>query len=239
MRFPWARAVSVFLILASLTTAGSARAQLLFNSSASGSAYAYGNLSMAYASCTINTTATGGAKNCSSGHNSNVELVGVAQSRSGTTLEIESTSGTGSNIFDGSTASQYLQFNLSITPASGSLGLSAIQATVAGGPANNSGVFATVSEVSGNAFTTFTSSLSTNSLSGSFTLIPVGSAETIQIMVGVQPGSTLSLNNVRLLLTPAPEPATLALFGIGLAGLTAARRRRRQHPRSSLHQRIA
>jgi hypothetical protein len=125
-----------------------------------------------------------------------------------------------------------------ITVSSASLALTG-SATLAGGGADL--LAADLSKISGGeaspsgAFSAFSTNLSANpnkvtaafaSAVNSFSV----SKDLKVIGYGATPGSTLVLSSFSQIYSPAaPEPISLSVLGVGLAGLVAARRARRRH----------
>ena len=233
------------MLLATLGTPGPARADsniiispsspakpLLYStSSAAGQAYQYGDMTFSFSNCV----------QCGS-----LELLAVMNSRGGTEIEIVEAPFAGSSIFSQTTGSTgsgdaSLSFTLTVGLITGSHGISSVTNILDGSDkvtstgatviTNNSKV---TSVLSGFSVTPVagvqTSDLTNTSTTTTFSAVKSGSlsfTDKFNDNAGSvnASGYTLKLTDVKLLFSPAPEPASIALFVTGLMGLTAARRR--------------
>jgi hypothetical protein len=200
-----------------------ARAQLALNAS-SGNGYSYANLGFSFSTCTINGNA------CAS--NTRIQLAGISSVRGTRTFDIMSTVSQTTNILIGNNKS--LTFSLLVTPLTGSAGVSSIQVSTFGSSStgDNTLVSATATGAPGLTPASVVGILGTPG-SGTQTFVPVGSSETINMSLNTGGVGTLRLLDVKLLFYAAPEPASIALFLSGLAGLTVARRRFKLRQRST------
>ena len=207
-----------------LGAAAQVRAQTTFLANLANGSFTYGDTSFTISGCNY----SGGA--CTT---DNAKIITVFNGRGGT--EIELAPQTGSTIFSNAVnaTNTTLSFTLKVTPQAGSRGLSAIQDILAGSAGTASegntrvtslldsfSVTATPASISSNLNATSTGT--SFALTSSPVTFNVSLAVTSRGTTGVD---TLQLNNVKLWFTPAPEPASIALFASGLIGLAAARRR--------------
>jgi hypothetical protein len=232
---------SGFILLAALSVAGQARAQVVLSptspavpivgsstSTPSGTTYQYGDTTFSFINCSL----------CSYGtHTGTLELLAVSNGRGGTEIEIAedpptsaiySTSVTGANL--GSS------FSINVGTTTGSHGISSVTNILVGSYSNgaNTGQVASLLESFGNTNSSVTSTLATPSTTITFGLTSAFTFTDALSNNGPTANNpdTLSLNDVKLLFAPAPEPASIAVLATGVMGLTAARRRSRRCART-------
>ena len=136
----------------------------------------------------------------------------------------------GSGLFSNVSAtkdSDQLEFTLDV-PSTSKLGVSSAVLTVATTGSLGTGGSLTVTE---SGFTGFSSTSLSLSAAGTATTKDTSNyvgtlaiAYDIQLIEGT--GGTLKLTSVQSIFNPAPEPVSIAVFGVGLAGLAAVRRSR-------------
>lgn len=226
------KAASGFVVLGSVVcaimgAAGSARAQTVLDTlnAASPAAFTYGNQQFTITSCLFNNNACTGSDNA--------RIIAVFSGRGGTEIEIAPV--TGSAIYSG-TGSYNVAFNLQVSPLTGTAGISKITDILTGSDTSsngNAGVFGAVTGTGATTFTQIKSIIGSATTSQTFTLEQYPNSANFSVNVGVNAttGQTLTLTNVALLFNPAPEPASIAVFGTALAGFAAIRRRFSRRPR--------
>lgn len=200
---------------------GSVRAQTVLDTlnHSNPAAFTYGNQQFAITGCLFNTATCSGSDNA--------RVIAVFSGRGGTEIEIAPV--TGSAIYSG-TGTYTLSFNLQVSPLTGSQGISRITDILTGTDTSSrgdTGVYGAVTGTGSTGFSQIKSIIGAATTSQTFTLQQYPNTANFSVSMGVTAttGQTLTLTNVALLLNPAPEPASIALFGVGVAGLAAVRRR--------------
>jgi hypothetical protein len=208
--------------------AGGARAQTVLTSSiTAGTSYTYGDTTFKFTSCSY-----GGMTSCGA-----LELLGVSNGRGGTEIEVEVNPSVQSYIFTNG-SNQTGSFTLSVGTLAGSHGISSVTNIVGGYDAGNTSNDSKVTSVLSAITVVKQSAIGGGSLTSQLNETPVAAVtwpiqtaafsitDTLALSsAGVTGVNSLQLRNVRLLFTPAPEPASIAVLGAGLMGLAAARRR--------------
>jgi len=226
----WKPALAGFAFCFTLGLGGMASAQTLQTFVHNGS-FTYGNDSFQITNCSF-----GVAVACTNA--TNISVIGVSTGRGGTEIELAPISVAHSYIYQSAAAgpNNVLSFTLKIIDKAGSGGLSSISNILTGSAtrtADNSLISASLSgftNVTKLKTASITSDLGSLSSLDSFaptqgtTTNPVGFNVNINYN-STSPVGTLTLTNIKLLLTPAPEPASIALFATGITGLVAIRRR--------------
>jgi hypothetical protein len=187
--------------------------------------YIYGDTTFAFSSC------TGGC--------GLYDIVGVKNGRGGTEIEITNTSSTILSTTAKSSTNSSAVFVITAALKTGNRGLSAITNIVSGSAAlaaNNQYVQSVLSNftetttgitVGGTATSTLASNNQVTTLAPMLTATnSVTFKDTLSInAISANGMGTLKLTNVALLLNPAPEPASIAIFGTGLLAVAGVRRR--------------
>jgi hypothetical protein len=232
--------VSVAALLAVTGAPGDLRAAVpvVLGNVVNSSTFTFGGLSFSISGCGYDsTTAFGTFTSCGTSTSplDNAEIVGISAGRGGTTIEIAPI--TGSSIYTRTQSKEIreLSFVLKVTPALTSGGLSAIQNTISASDgsvtADNALVSSTLSAFTGvtPSPASITSNIGTVATNTSFALTKNPSSLSFNVDLRVANtgagAETLTLSNVVLRFTPAPEPASIALLLSGLSGLAAVRRR--------------
>lgn len=200
-----------------------------------GSSFGYDGLTYTVSNCVFTLNGTADTSGCGA---ANAQLIETGTT-GGASVEVESaTAGqplmsiasTGGNTYDD------LTFDLSISAPSTKTTVSSVTDTLAGSgnAADPTQVTSSVSATSTNPSFGLNASLATPTVSGSFSSFnPTVAAPlylSVDLKVTTMPGAggnqgAIALNNVAFAVSPAPEPASIALFGTALAGLAAVRRR--------------
>lgn len=217
-------------LCALMGAAGSVRAQTVLNTLnvSNPAAFTYGNQQFTITGCLFNSATCSGSDNA--------RVISVFSGRGGTEIEIAPV--TGSAIYSG-TGSYTLAFNLQVSPLTGTGGISSITNILTGtdtSSAGNTNVYSAVTGTGSTGFAQIRSIIGAATTSQTFTLQQYPNSANFSVRMGVTAttGQTLTLTNVALLLNPAPEPASIALFGVGVAGLAAARRRFGRRTKSAI-----
>lgn len=222
----------VFLVtgLLGLSAADPVRAQtILANPIATTTpAFTYGNLSFAITSCSF--IYLGSTQSCST---DGTEIESVFSGRGGTEIEILPTSG--SYTQTGGLGNTSLSFGLSVTPLKGSNGISSVSNILNGtvlNPADNGRLTSVLSSFSVAASpATITSQPGALTSTTNFSLTKGTLSFNVALNLntfGASALDTLKLNNVKLLFTPAPEPASIGILLVGVGGLASLRHRRKR-----------
>jgi hypothetical protein len=190
--------------------------------------YTYGNTTFVFSACSVL---------CGGGYS----IIGIMNGRGGTEIEV---TGPSSTIFSTSanaavSPNPSLAFALTVGLNTGNKGLSSITNIVSGSAfasSNNQYIGSTLSgftetstgiTVGGTATSTLATNSQVTTLSPRVNSInSVTFTDTLNINTSSASGiGSLKLTNVALLLNPAPEPASIAVFSTGLLGLAGIRRR--------------
>jgi hypothetical protein len=172
-----------------------------------------------------------------------VDVIAVSNGRGGTEIELASSTAGQSSIISSAPGApdKTLSFTLSVADKTGSKGLSSITdiltaSSTATHGQDNSLISSTLSSFNGVTNLNSPSvSSEIGSLSSSDTFTLTKNPVALNVSINFNSASavgTLTLSNIKLLLNPAPEPASIALFLTGVAGLTAMRRRGKRGKRA-------
>jgi hypothetical protein len=183
------------------------------------------------------TLPTGINTSCGTAASSYAEI--TAQGGPGSAVLIDKSGGGAIFSSTDATGNDELKFTLTITPSTSSGATAKTKVTnavttlsgSAGGTGNNGLVTDTISynnlsSVTGGGALDLTTLSATNNFakqSGSFSF-----SYTEDLKLNTQAGTTLALRSLLLRLNPAPEPVTIGIFLVGLAGMGAARRARKK-----------
>jgi hypothetical protein len=224
--------LSVFLVagLFGMLVADPVRAQTILANPIATTApvFTYGNLSFAITSCSF--IYLGATQSCSA---DGTEIEGVFSGRGGTEIEILPTSG--SYTQTGGLANTSLSFGLRVTDLKGSNGISSVSNILSGSVTSSADNTRLSSVLSG--FNVVASPATITSQPGSLTSTTNFSLtkSTLSFNValnlntaGASALETLKLNSVKLLFTPAPEPASIGVLLVGVGGLASLRHRRKR-----------
>ncbi len=155
----------------------------------------------------------------------NIQVIGQAAGNTGAIFSAASSSASGL-IYD-------LNYTLAVSVASGSPIVTSVASTLAGtttSTAYNANVSLSDTLYKGSPLTAFASqsaNLGSSPLTQTSTFAGINALSvTNDLKLISQNGQTLTLSNMRQVFSPAPEPVSMGLFVMGLAGLGLARRRR-------------
>ena len=198
-----------------------------------GNSFGYDGLTYTISDCSYTLGGTVDSSGCGA---ANAQLVGTGTS-GGASIEVESATA-GQPLMSiastGGTTSDDLTFYLSISAPSTKTTVNSVTETFVGS-ANASYPTQVTANVSG---TTPTIDLNTNLTSQTATAsfdsfnptvaAPLYLSVNLEVSAANASQGTFTLTNATYTLSPAPEPASIALFGTALAGLAAVRRRQKQ-----------
>lgn len=165
-----------------------------------------------------------------------LEIEAIFNGRGGTEIEILSSNASGIFSNNAGQANSSISFGLTVNLLAGNGGISSVTNILAGSASKTANYGNVTSALSSFSPMTVagspTSNLNTPTTAATFSLVSSGSSFSFTDTLSdnsfnATQADTLVLSNVKLLFNPAPEPATIALFATGMAGLAAARTRKR------------